>query len=277
MIAQQPKQLLLYNLFDIAQSSSSPICVLGLTARSDTLILFEKRVKSRFGHRNIDFYHLTDFDTYLDIAVQYLTIPNATTNYEKEWNQMVDALFEDGEVAAMLEEYFEIWNDIPHLQQLLSFLLRQVDEDTPFPSISMVESFMDQQKDYRTESIADCSLLEQSLTVAILKLVKNQEHEMNFEMVYDELRQFIGKVAAMGRGLGRLQFTKKVAMQVMVIDKAFEALEQMGIIKFDTGIGSKCPKEYRTVRVVLTRGQLEEALSQLQGVPDALKRWATSH
>lgn len=46
-------QTLLYNLFDIAQSAQAPICVLGLTCRFDVLELFEKRVKSRFSHRQI--------------------------------------------------------------------------------------------------------------------------------------------------------------------------------------------------------------------------------
>ena len=46
-------QTLLYNLFDISQSSQSPICVIGITCRLDVVELLEKRVKSRFSHRQI--------------------------------------------------------------------------------------------------------------------------------------------------------------------------------------------------------------------------------
>lgn len=46
-------QTLLYNLFDVAQSAQAPICVLGITARLDVIELLEKRVKSRFSHRQI--------------------------------------------------------------------------------------------------------------------------------------------------------------------------------------------------------------------------------
>lgn len=46
-------QTLLYNLFDVAQSAQAPICVLGLTCRIDVIELLEKRVKSRFSHRQI--------------------------------------------------------------------------------------------------------------------------------------------------------------------------------------------------------------------------------
>lgn len=47
------KQTLLYNLFDVAQSSQAPICVLGLSCRLDVVQLLEKRVKSRFSHRQV--------------------------------------------------------------------------------------------------------------------------------------------------------------------------------------------------------------------------------
>uniref|UniRef100_A0A1B0GH13 Origin recognition complex subunit 4 n=1 Tax=Lutzomyia longipalpis TaxID=7200 RepID=A0A1B0GH13_LUTLO len=46
-------QTLLYNLFDISQSPQVPVCVLGVTCRLDVMELLEKRVKSRFSHRQI--------------------------------------------------------------------------------------------------------------------------------------------------------------------------------------------------------------------------------
>uniref|UniRef100_T1GZN8 ATPase AAA-type core domain-containing protein n=1 Tax=Megaselia scalaris TaxID=36166 RepID=T1GZN8_MEGSC len=47
------KQTLLYNLFDISQSAQAPICVVGITRRLDVIELLEKRVKSRFSHRQV--------------------------------------------------------------------------------------------------------------------------------------------------------------------------------------------------------------------------------
>ncbi|XP_073991724.1 origin recognition complex subunit 4 isoform X2 [Rhodnius prolixus] len=46
-------QTLLYNLFDVAQSAQAPICVIGLTTRIDITEMLEKRVKSRFSHRQL--------------------------------------------------------------------------------------------------------------------------------------------------------------------------------------------------------------------------------
>lgn len=53
MFATHPRQTLLYNLFDIAQSRKAPIAVLGCTTRLDVVEMLEKRVKSRFSHRYI--------------------------------------------------------------------------------------------------------------------------------------------------------------------------------------------------------------------------------
>jgi origin recognition complex subunit 4 len=51
VFTQQPRQTLLYNLFDTAQSSKNPVLVVGLATQLDVMELLEKRVKSRFNHR----------------------------------------------------------------------------------------------------------------------------------------------------------------------------------------------------------------------------------
>ena len=53
LFTTHPRQTLLYNLFDIAQSRKAPIVVLGLTTRVDVAEALEKRVKSRFSHRYV--------------------------------------------------------------------------------------------------------------------------------------------------------------------------------------------------------------------------------
>ncbi|XP_045605148.1 origin recognition complex subunit 4 isoform X2 [Procambarus clarkii] len=71
-------QTLLYNLFDVAQSAQAPICVLGLTCRLDVIELLEKRVKSRFSHRQIHLFPADKFDPhYLDTFKQLLELPDS--------------------------------------------------------------------------------------------------------------------------------------------------------------------------------------------------------
>ncbi|RMD41424.1 hypothetical protein DV735_g3719, partial [Chaetothyriales sp. CBS 134920] len=51
LLTTHPRQTLLYNLFDIAQSRKAPIAVIGCSTRMDVVDCLEKRVKSRFSHR----------------------------------------------------------------------------------------------------------------------------------------------------------------------------------------------------------------------------------
>ena len=66
--AAHPRQTLLYNLFDIAQSRKAPIAVLGLTTRFDVVESLEKRVKSRFSHRHIYLPLPKTFAEFLEIC-----------------------------------------------------------------------------------------------------------------------------------------------------------------------------------------------------------------
>ena len=63
LFTSHPRQTLLYNLFDVAQSRKAPITVLGLTTKIDVAESLEKRVKSRFSHR---FVYLSLPKTLLD-------------------------------------------------------------------------------------------------------------------------------------------------------------------------------------------------------------------
>ncbi|KAJ4330626.1 origin recognition complex subunit 4, partial [Ascochyta clinopodiicola] len=74
LFAQHPRQTLLYNLFDIAQSRKAPIAVLGLTTRIDVTNSLEKRVKSRFSHRYVHLSLAKSFTAYQEICKTCLTI-----------------------------------------------------------------------------------------------------------------------------------------------------------------------------------------------------------
>jgi origin recognition complex subunit 4 len=74
LFAQHPRQTLLYNLFDIAQSRKAPIAVLGLTTRIDVTDSLEKRVKSRFSHRYVHLSLAKTFTAYQEICQACLTV-----------------------------------------------------------------------------------------------------------------------------------------------------------------------------------------------------------
>jgi origin recognition complex subunit 4 len=74
LFAQHPRQTLLYNLFDIAQSRKAPIAVLGLTTRIDVTNSLEKRVKSRFSHRYVHLSLAKTFTTFQEICKACLKV-----------------------------------------------------------------------------------------------------------------------------------------------------------------------------------------------------------
>jgi origin recognition complex subunit 4 len=74
LFAQHPRQTLLYNLFDIAQSRKAPIAVLGLTTRIDVTNSLEKRVKSRFSHRYVHLRLATTFTAFQETCKACLSI-----------------------------------------------------------------------------------------------------------------------------------------------------------------------------------------------------------
>ncbi|KAH7063951.1 origin recognition complex subunit 4 C-terminus-domain-containing protein [Paraphoma chrysanthemicola] len=74
LFAQHPRQTLLYNLFDIAQSRKAPIAVLGLTTRIDVMNTLEKRVKSRFSHRYVHLSLAKSFTAFLKVCKACLMV-----------------------------------------------------------------------------------------------------------------------------------------------------------------------------------------------------------
>ena len=102
--AAHPRQTLLYNLFDIAQSRKAPIAVLGLTTRFDVVESLEKRVKSRFSHRHI-----------------YLPLPKTLAEYLTICKVALLANPPDlSLIPAFPWERLDLRSDDPHAQAFLS-------------------------------------------------------------------------------------------------------------------------------------------------------------
>lgn len=110
--AHQAQQSVLYNLFDAAQSAQNPMIVIGLTSRMDTLLLLEKRVKSRYSHRQIYFFAPSTQDVFTDIARTAIqihpTIDDDTSfvRYAEKFNSEVDKLFQEPAITSIMKRCF---------------------------------------------------------------------------------------------------------------------------------------------------------------------------
>ena len=77
--ATRSKQTLLYTLLDILQSGETQMAVVGLTEKIDVVESLEKRIQSRFSHRQI-FIPPISFENKLDVIKSRLLLSQAFMN-----------------------------------------------------------------------------------------------------------------------------------------------------------------------------------------------------
>lgn len=87
-----PKQTLLYNLFELAQSRTRTVAVIGLTCRWDAVELLEKRVRSRFSNRQIQFHLPVSLGLFSHMVQSRLSLPTdfSFADYAQQFNAQVE-------------------------------------------------------------------------------------------------------------------------------------------------------------------------------------------
>jgi len=106
LFARRHKQTLLYNLFDLNQSNSSLLNIIGITQKKSVYESLEKRIRSRFIHKKIfvpDKCFLADasFTLFYKIVYNALIIPNYTRYYAAGDDQL------NGRIKALVRRYNE--------------------------------------------------------------------------------------------------------------------------------------------------------------------------
>ncbi|XP_062612689.1 origin recognition complex subunit 4-like [Saccostrea cucullata] len=268
LFAHHKNQTLLYNLFDVAQSAQAPICVVGVTCRLDVIELLEKRVKSRFSHRQIHLFNSQTIQDYIDIFKNLLQLDAQFPDqkFANKWNQHVEQLSKDPTVVDLLKQQFEYTKDVRALQQLLMYPVCHLSDTSPTLSVSdFVESRKLLTTDSKSAMLHGVSILELCLIIAMKHLTEIYEGEpFNFEMVYSEYSKFA---------------QRKSSMQVFekaVVLKAFEHLIHLELVKTVDGAGSRVQKEYRLMQMLIHATQIMEALQKYPQCPTDVRQWAAS-
>ncbi|KAF9114368.1 origin recognition complex subunit 4 [Mortierella sp. AM989] len=304
LFAQHTKQSLLYNLFDVAQSAEWPIAVVGMTCRMDALELLEKRVKSRFSHRQYYTFPPSNYHDYIEICENALLISPEDLNMEredgmligadvdvkekfiKEFNHRVKLLFDDGGFAKVVQRIFDLMKDVRGFFRLCFGPVAELTEEHPYllPS-QFYESGLQQRVDNKTELLKGISLLELSLLIAIKHLVEREIVIFNFEMVYDEYKEFMDMAVTRGTSSssslgvssgGSITATESVTLRLYkkgVALKAFEHLVEAELLR-SADTSGKGPKEYRMMRVMLDSSQISDVVLKHRDCPTVVARWA---
>jgi origin recognition complex subunit 4 len=87
-----PRQALLYNLFDIAQSRKAPIAVICLGRQVNAVDGLEKRVKSRFGGRILQVSRPRTLNEFWNVCEAALKVDDDLNDFAKDWNRNIEAL-----------------------------------------------------------------------------------------------------------------------------------------------------------------------------------------
>ncbi|NXO28659.1 ORC4 protein, partial [Cisticola juncidis] len=269
LFVHHKNQTLLYNLFDISQSAQTPVTVIGLTCRQDILELLEKRVKSRFSHRQIYLMNSFDFKEYLKIFKKQLSLPAEFPDeaFAQKWNNNVQHLSEDRAVQAVLQSLFQHTKELRSLHSLLMLALSAVSTHHPLlTAADLQEAGRQRSADSRANIVHGLSVLEICLIIAMKHLNEVYDGEpFNFQMVYNEFQKFIQRKAH-----SMYNFEKPVVM------KAFEHLLQLELVQPLERPSVRAQREFLLLRLLLDSRQIMDALQLYPNCPTDVKQWAAS-
>ncbi|KAF2985032.1 hypothetical protein EK904_012631 [Melospiza melodia maxima] len=258
LFVHHKNQSLLYNLFDISQSAQTPVTVIGLTCRQDILELLEKRVKSRFSHRQIYLMNSFDFKQYMKIFKKQLSLPAEfpDESFAQKWNNNVQHLSEDKAVQGVLQRLFQHTKDLRSLHSLLGSQICACGCTAGRKGADGSQSLPER----------GLSVLEICLIIAMKHLNEVYDGEpFNFQMVYNEFQKFIQRKAH-----SMYNFEKPVVM------KAFEHLLQLELVQPLERPSARAQREFLLLRLLLDSSQIMDALQVYPNCPTDVKQWATS-
>ncbi|CDO92492.1 unnamed protein product [Kluyveromyces dobzhanskii CBS 2104] len=193
------RQTLLYNLFDLVETSRIPVCVLGLTTKLGIMQFLENRVKSRFSQRIIYMPSIANYDQFKSLFKELLQIDDPNIALRLPWNQFLEGILstDESEISRIILRNYENFKDIQLLQNALlptvalsKSYSELIDGVT---SCSLIKKYLaNQQSDSISAKIMSLSDLELAiLTAACRVALKNDEH-INLTLVHEEFSK-LGK------------------------------------------------------------------------------------
>ncbi|WPG99556.1 Hypothetical protein R9X50_00237300 [Acrodontium crateriforme] len=263
LFATHPRQTLLYNLFDIAQSRKAPIVVLGLTTRVDVTETLEKRVKSRFSHRYVHLSLAKSFQTFQEVCLAALTIQDDELSWDEQintspealrnWNAVLEGLMFTDECMARLKRLYYTTKSVPDfmLSLLAPIATLQTESDmtsadfTEYVTSNWVLSSL-HPPDSKLSILASLCTLQLALLISAARLVAIHDTDVvSFALAYDEYKVLASKAklqasasGALAQGAGSRISSKEVARDAWagLIDSGLVMGDHNGSGRIDVGL-----------------------------------------
>ncbi|RKL49335.1 hypothetical protein BFJ72_g794 [Fusarium proliferatum] len=253
MFASHPRQTLLYNLFDIAQSRKAPIAVIGCTTRLDVVEMLEKRVKSRFSHRYVYLSLPRNLPAYWQVCRQGLIVDSdeaekegintyleGHAEFQQYWSQKIEGLYRERSFQDLLQyHYYTTKSTSAFLTEWILPLsaLSANDVTLKIPSVQGdIESLT--APDSRLHLLSTLSELDLGLLIAAARLdIVAHTDTVNLAMAYDEYSSLMGKQRVHSAAAGMLAVGGGVRVWSRgVAGIAWERLISLGLL-VPAGIG----------------------------------------
>ncbi|EPY54137.1 origin recognition complex subunit Orc4 [Schizosaccharomyces cryophilus OY26] len=279
LFVQHPRQMLLYNLFDIAQSRKAPILVIGLTTRYDCFESLEKRVKSRFSHMVIHTPPPSSLLEFLDVYRNVLTITNkdSISKLALEWNSRVNNLLSDpSSNMHKLVQY--------HYYSSRNLRMLYVDSLIPITSRSASQPLLDDAdfyrfnlrvSDHKVELVKNLSLLELALLICTIRFESRDIPACNFNSVYQEYRHLHQRTVLDAVASGALAHSFRLWGRDVALE-AWEKLASVGLIvslQPNSEISGALSRECQLWQPEVDLTVITAALREHKRLPSHYYRW----
>ena len=259
LLTKHKNQNLLYSLFDIAQSNSCPISVVGITARLDVIELLEKRVKSRFSHRQL--YLATDY-TFPEYSRMVSQLLNPASIKNKEWSEHVDAILCHPLVQSSIKQLFSCSKNVCVLQNFLATPLSRLRRrGFRFDPQDFQESWHCINVDPSVEMLSNLSLLEKCIMVSASKLHdQNPKAKLSFDAIFREYEHFARSSSS---------------IDLLSRDKALRAVGHlMQLELLSPTEGTKRSRDTSCVSLLVSREQVRKGILDPCLCPTDIIQWA---
>lgn len=195
------KQTLLYNLFDLCQTSSVPICIVGVSTKITVRESLEKRVRSRFSQRLIIINKPSTLDEFWSDAKLSLMLNEkniehlGNEGYGKAWNNYIENLFTiktSNFFKILFQNYYTLKN-FQDFNNNFVYPVSQISLSSPFIDDAKVALYQKcQSKNHIQSIVSSLSQLELFLAIAATRWIEKYELQtLNFNLAYNEYVEMI--------------------------------------------------------------------------------------
>jgi origin recognition complex subunit 4 len=277
--AYQGRQTLLYNLFELVEDSRTPMSVLCFTSKLTIRDDLEKRVRSRFSQRTIQFEKF-DKDEFTEVATKIIKVDDPQNDYELKYNENVDNLMSTSSSLRKLIVFNHLTTaNLKEFQNHCIYAVAKLSIEQPF--------FKEEDFEKYTKSVARGSLrqivnslsdLETFLLVSAARVLNKNDNLnwCNLNIVYEEYRnQIRARTQATTSRTGGMDTVSTTNYKIWSKDSCkypWETLQNIGLLTIPTNAnGANKSKDLSNSSFEAKMWNVELTLDELRLVIDAEK------